>query len=212
MADAGTSRGGRLLRRGAAVLAPVLVAAGLVLGGHGAPVDRGATRSPTVDGPPGALAAPVARRPSGTPAEGLRPRTIVVPALGVRAEVDPIVVAGGALTPPADPRRVGWWAGGARPGATQGTAVVTGHTVHDGGGAFDRLDELVRGDAVVVGAGERRLHYEVASVRVLSRDQLARRHRAVFRQDGSGRLVLVTCEDWDGTAYRSNVVVVAHLR
>jgi hypothetical protein len=31
----------------------------------------------------------------------------------------------------------------------------------------------------------------------------------LFSQEAPGRLVLITCEDWDGTAYRSNVVVTA---
>ena len=31
----------------------------------------------------------------------------------------------------------------------------------------------------------------------------------LFSQDVPGRLVLVTCEDWDGERYLSNVVVVA---
>ena len=54
-----------------------------------------------------------------------------------------------------------------------------------------------------------RVAYEVQSVRVLSRDELAHRSAGIFRQVGEPRLVLVTCEDWDGTAYRSNVVVAA---
>jgi LPXTG-site transpeptidase (sortase) family protein len=189
------------------------VAAGLVVGGStGAPTERPAPHPPAVQAPVGSVAAPAARPPAATSAGGLRPSTVALPALGVRAEVDPIDVAGGTLTPPADPRRVGWWAGGARPGTARGTAVVTGHTVHDGGGAFDRLDELAPGDRVVVASAAQQVRYEVASVRVLSRAELARRHRSVFRQDGPGRLVLVTCEDWDGTAYRSNVVVVARQR
>jgi hypothetical protein len=31
----------------------------------------------------------------------------------------------------------------------------------------------------------------------------------VFAQDVPGRLVLVTCEDWDGSGYLSNAVVIA---
>jgi hypothetical protein len=31
----------------------------------------------------------------------------------------------------------------------------------------------------------------------------------VFRQRGPGRLVLITCEDWNGTTYLSNAVVFA---
>ena len=140
---------------------------------------------------------------------GVRPDTVVVPALDVRADVTPIATQGGALTPPSDPRDVGWWSGGSRPGAGRGAAVVTGHTVHTGGGAFDDLDVLRAGDRVVVMAGRRSVSYDVSSVRVLSRAELARRSSRIFARSGPGRLVLITCEDWDGAAYRSNVVVTA---
>ena len=41
-------------------------------------------------------------------------------------------------------------------------------------------------------------------------DELARHARELFGQDhGRGRLVLVTCTDWDGAAYRGNIVVFA---
>ena len=46
-------------------------------------------------------------------------------------------------------------------------------------------------------------------MRVLAKGELAREAERVFAQDGPPRLVLLTCEDWDGAAYRSNVVVVA---
>lgn len=127
----------------------------------------------------------------------------------MEAPVEPIALRDGSLTPPADPTRVGWWAGGARPGAATGTAVLTGHTVHTGGGAFDDLEVLAPGDAVSVRTAGGPVDYEVRAVRVLSRDQLARRSARVFDQSGAPRLVLVTCEDWDGHAYRSNVVVTA---
>ena len=132
-----------------------------------------------------------------------------MPALHVRADVTPIATRGGALTPPSNPRDVGWWSGGARPGAATGAAVITGHTVHGGGGAFDDLEELEDGDRVLVRAGHRTVSYDVSSVRVLSRAELAQRSAAIFARSGPGRLVLITCEDWDGTAYRSNVVVTA---
>jgi LPXTG-site transpeptidase (sortase) family protein len=142
-------------------------------------------------------------------APGVRPEVLVVPALGVEAPVVPISTEDGALTPPSDPQQVGWWSGGARPGASQGAAVVTGHTVHTGGGAFDDLETLAPGDRVRVRSGGDELAYRVGSVEVLSRDELARRRVDVFGRAGAPRLVLVTCEDWDGTAYQSNVVVTA---
>ncbi len=144
-----------------------------------------------------------------TPAAGVRPEALVVPAIGVQAPVTPIRTEDGALTPPSDPQQVGWWSGGARPGAAEGAAVVTGHTVHTGGGAFDDLDTLAPGDRVLVRSTSDDLAYRVASVEVLSRDELARRSADVFGRTGSPRVVLITCEDWDGTEYRSNVVVTA---
>ncbi|MCP3420395.1 class F sortase [Nocardioides pinisoli] len=159
--------------------------------------------APTGRPEPGSSARPAA------PAAGLRPEVVVVPALGVEAPVTPISIQAGALTPPSDPQQVGWWSGGARPGASEGAAVVTGHTVHTGGGAFDDLDALSPGDRVVVRSGSETLAYRVGTVEVLSRDELARRNREVFGPTGPSRLVLITCEDWDGTGYRSNVVVTA---
>ena len=51
--------------------------------------------------------------------------------------------------------------------------------------------------------------YEVRSVKVISKDELARRAPALFAQTGRPKLVLVTCEDYDRTTghYASNVVV-----
>jgi len=218
VADASRRRRLTGLLLGAAV--PALVVGGLFLAGNGLEVasPTPATGAPTAPPPairvvrPPATAAPaLPTRPSGrgTGGTGVRPDLVVVPALAVRAPVDPISTEDGALTPPSDPQRVGWWSGGARPGSAQGAAVVTGHTVHTGGGAFDDLETLSRGDRVVVRSRASELAYRVRSVEVLSREELARHRVDVFGRTGPARLVLITCEDWDGTAYRSNVVVTA---
>lgn len=190
--------------------APLLVAVGLLLfdgslggaGGDGAPTE-----------PATAVEVRMTRAsPSSAQVAASRGRTPVavsVPALGVDASVSAIQLEGGALTPPADPQRVGWWSEGARPGASTGSAVLTGHTVHTGGGAFDDLEVLVPGDEVVVRTGRGPLAYDVVSVSVLGRGELARRSADIFDQSGPARLILITCEDWDGTAYLSNVVVTA---
>jgi LPXTG-site transpeptidase (sortase) family protein len=104
---------------------------------------------------------------------------------------------------------VGWWSDGARPGAAKGSAVITGHTVHDGGGAFDDLGQLTTGDAVMVTTGRGTIDYVVSSVTTYRKKALAKQAARVFDQSVPGRLVLVTCEDWDGTAYLSNAVVIA---
>ncbi|GAA5105336.1 hypothetical protein GCM10023339_01090 [Alloalcanivorax gelatiniphagus] len=207
-----------LLLTGAAALA--LVAGGLLLAGgalrgdgtstpSGAASGSVAAVSPSPSSPPKSPKSPKSPEPARAADRGSRPEAVLVPSLGVRAPVDGIRTVAGALTPPPDPQRVGWWSGGARPGAPAGAAVITGHTVHTGGGAFDDLETLTRGDRVLVRSGVEVVTYEVASVEVLGRGELARRSASIFGRTGPGRLVLITCEDWDGTEYLSNVVVTA---
>ena len=115
----------------------------------------------------------------------------------------------GVLIPPADPRTLGWWSDGALPGAVRGGALVTGHTVHTGGGQLDDLEQVRRGDQVRVRTDKGVIGYRVTQVRIYRKATLARDAQEVFSQTGPGRLVLVTCEDWDGSRYLSNVVVLA---
>ena len=129
--------------------------------------------------------------------------------LGIDAPVVPIETDGTALDPPDDPRILGWWSAGAPAGAARGSALVTGHTVNAGGGAMDDLERVLPGAEVGVLTTGGSLRYVVTSVRVLDKGTLARRAPELFSQEVAGRLVLVTCEDWDGTGYRSNVVVTA---
>ncbi|WP_262848631.1 class F sortase [Mumia quercus] len=138
-----------------------------------------------------------------------RPRLVVVPALGVEAPVEPMHVVDGVLTPPSPATTVGWWDRSARPGSSKGTVVVAGHTVHQGGGAFDDLGRLVPGDRVVMRTKRAKTRYSVTRVETYDRDTLARKSSRIFRQRGKPRLVLITCEDWDGEAYLSNTVVYA---
>jgi LPXTG-site transpeptidase (sortase) family protein len=142
-------------------------------------------------------------------AEPGAPRRLEVPTLRIDAPVVPISAPGGVLTPPADPQVLGWWADGARPGARLGSALVTGHTVHDGGGAMDDLEQLARGDRVWMRTDRGRIGYDVRSVVVLGKGQLAQQAEQLFDQQVPGRLVLITCEDWNGAEYLSNVVVTA---
>ncbi len=148
-----------------------------------------------------------AATPRPRPVAG-RPVRLRIPALHVDSRVVPVSAAGGVLTPPADPRVLGWWRAGARPGGT-GSVLLTGHTVHTGGGAFDDLGTLRPGDAVVVQTPRGRLGYAVRAVRVYRKAALARQARRLFAQHVPGRLVLVTCQGWNGSGYASNAVVVA---
>lgn len=137
------------------------------------------------------------------------PRAVAVRALGLEATVVPIRSQGQLLVPPDDPTVLGWWSGGAVAGAARGSALVTGHTVHDGGGALDDLELVPVGSTIVVRTDRGPLRYRTTSVEVVGKEALARRAARLFSQDAPGRLVLVTCEDWNGTGYESNVVVLA---
>jgi LPXTG-site transpeptidase (sortase) family protein len=134
-----------------------------------------------------------------------------MPAAHTRAAVVPIDLQGAVLDPPRDYKQVGWWRRSAKPGADHGQTVVTGHTVHTGGGSMNRLDRLRPSQEVDLATRAGTFQYQVDTVEVLSRAQLARRAEELFGQDrGGGRLVLVTCTDWNGSDYESNIVVVAH--
>ena len=137
------------------------------------------------------------------------PQRLRIPALHVDAPVLPVHAPGRTLIPPSDPTRLGWWADGAKPGAERGSALVAGHTVHTGGGALDDLEEVRRGDEIVVRTDHGTIRYAVQSVHVYRKGRIADQAQRLFSQEVPGRLVVLTCEDWDGERYLSNVVVTA---
>ena len=99
---------------------------------------------------------------------------------------------------------------GAAPGEAQGSAVLVEHAVrYKGGGVLDDLGDLSRGDAIEVEGAHSTLTYRVQSVDVLSKDDVARNAEQIFDQTGTGRLVVITCGDFDGTVWRSNIVIIA---
>ncbi len=162
---------------------------------------------PAVDFQP-AETEPEEKPPARKPNAGA-PIRLVVPELGVNAPVIRIAAPDGVLIPPGDPQILGWWRDGAVPGAAHGGALITGHTVHSGGGAFDNLETLETGDRVMVRTAKGRIRYAVTGVTIYRKASLAKDAARVFRQSGPGRLVLITCEDWNGSGYDSNAVVFA---
>lgn len=154
---------------------------------------------------------------SSIPAEALaavpkkkgKVRGVSIPTLNVHADVVPLAMEHGTLTPPADASLMGWWKGGAKPGADEGSVLIVGHTLHNGGGILDRLGEVNEGDEIVVRTKNDEFSYTVRSVRDLSKEQVAKRSSKLFDPDGEAKLVVVTCDDWDGTSFQGNTVVVA---
>lgn len=217
----GQHAGGRRRRLPPALLAAGgLAAAGVVAalvaaasGTEGSP--SAATSSAHASHTPPPTATPTTATPVRTAQRARRlpgagpPRRIVMDSLGIDASVVPVATEGSSLDPPADPQLLGWWSGGAPAGAARGSTLVTGHTVHDGGGAMDDLEDAAVGAEVRVVTDRGSLRYVTRSVQVLDKAALAQRAPRLFSQTVAGRLVLVTCEDWDGSGYRSNVVLTA---
>lgn len=161
-------------------------------------------------GPPPRAAQTPAPTPTAPRLDPAPPRRIVIPALDVDATVvDVAVGADLVLRPSRTPEQVGWWSGGARPGDPAGATVIVGHTVHSGGGALDDLGELRRGAVVSVVTEHGVLRYRVRHVSTYDKAAMAARSAELFERERAPRLVVVTCADWDGEAYRSNVVAVA---
>lgn len=139
------------------------------------------------------------------------PVRLEMPGAATTAKVVPIRLEGSVLDPPRNYTEVGWWTGSAKPGSDHGQTVITGHTVHTGGGSMNRLDRVKPQQEVDVLTRRAVFQYQVDRVDVLSRAQLAARAQRLFGQGhGAGGLVLVTCTDWNGSSYDSNIVVVAH--
>jgi hypothetical protein len=203
----------------------VLVVAGVLLVGSGLVL---ALRTPRADAP--AIGTPVAA--AGTPSSATpEPRTSTAPApaplppasaapvtisLPATREPVPLVPVGvlesGALQLPERPSVLGWFAAGAVPGATTGTAVVAGHvdSAVFGAGPLETLLELGEGDLVGVADASGATHrYAVASRTSYPKSALP---PELFRTDGPPRLALVTCGgafDERTGQYADNVVVIA---
>jgi LPXTG-site transpeptidase (sortase) family protein len=170
------------------------------------------TLTPTPEATQSVDQSEVPLEPAESQAEAIRgPYTLRIPRIGVEAPVVPIESnEDRVLLPPEDPGIVGWWRDGAAPGEPEGSAVVVGHTVrNNGGGVFDEVGTLRSGDTIEVEGSHNALTYRVQSLEVLSKDDFARNAEQIFAQAGPGRLVVITCDDWDGTVWRSNIVTIA---
>lgn len=167
-----------------------------------------------------AQAKPIQRKPS-PPAETASASPTVepsptlgdvlhLPALAVAAPVQLLPeTTSQTLDPPSDYRTVGLWPLGAQPGDERGTAIIAGHTVHTGGGALDDLELLAPDDEIVLERPSGDLTYRVTSVKIYRKATLAQDAASIFSQTVPARLAVVTCEDWNGSVYLSNVVVIA---
>ncbi|NMO90302.1 class F sortase [Actinomycetospora sp. TBRC 11914] len=197
------------LSSGAIVLGLILVVWGFGWALHAALVAADGDRAAL---PPSVPETPRAVTPlPGAPRVLGRPVVLAIPALGVRAPVDPVDAPDGDLRVPDDPDRVGWWREGAVPGADTGTALIAGHvdSAVSGPGALFWLDRLQPGDPVTVTTTSGEADYVVVSVRRYPKADLP---GSVATSAGPAGLTLVTCGgpfDHAAHSYRDNVVVDA---
>lgn len=139
------------------------------------------------------------------------PVRLVVPSLHIDAPIVPIeVTADATLDPPSNPQEVGYWKRSAKPGSLTGQTVITGHTVHTGGGQMDHLGSIRQGATIKIVTPAGTMWYRETQVVVYSKAQLSKHAEELFGQHRQhNRLVLITCTGWTGTEYTSNVVVFA---
>lgn len=115
-----------------------------------------------------------------------------------------------ALNPPANPREVGWWRASAKPGSVNGQTIVAGHTVHTGGGQFDHLGSIKKGAQIKIVRKKRIEIYVATKVVTLTKQQVSEQAKKLFGQHRThNRLVLITCGNWTGREYLTNVFVYA---
>jgi len=139
------------------------------------------------------------------------PLGLIVPDIDLEAKIIPITVDGNrVLNPPADASEVGWWRRSAKPGSTKGQTLLTGHTLHNGGGVMNRLGELRPGSLVQIRTTRSIVDYRATKVFVYTQEELAIHAQDLFGQKRTNnRLVLVTCTGWTGSDYTSNIIVFA---
>ncbi|MER6626989.1 class F sortase [Streptomyces sp. NPDC000987] len=157
---------------------------------------------------------PPALRPLGD----ALPQRIDIPDLGVQA---PVVARGldarGAIDPPPFDQAgaVGWYAGGAAPGAV-GPALMVGHVDTETRPAvFHRLSSLRPGQTIRVVRDDGRIaEFTVDDVQVQARDQFDAQQAYGPRRPGRAELRLITCGgtfDRATHTYTANVIVSAYL-
>lgn len=130
---------------------------------------------------------------SATASEPTTPVSVTVD--GAAAPIDSVATdANGALYPPTDVGRLGWWVDSALPGAGSGSVVVTGHVddARQGAGYAKRFSGLARGALVsLTGKEGKKVDYRVTHTASVGKGVLPTED--LNRLDGPETLILVTC-------------------
>lgn len=150
-------------------------------------------------------------------ADIIAPNRIEIPKIKASAPIVPVgTLANGELQVPLNPRTVGWWQYGAKPGATVGTAILAGHINYAGvTGAMAEIGKLDPGDQVYVfgkqnADNRHEVKFRVTGVRTYHKTHLP--YQQIFDQHSVGRIAIVTCGgpfDASTGNYLDNIVVFA---
>jgi hypothetical protein len=205
-----------LLPLAAALLAAFVGGTGyLMIREPAAPGQAGRFAGPAVstDAAPFAVAADGAADPFGTRAPALTgaPTRLKVDAIDLDTPLETLRLgADGALTPPRDFAKAGWYAGGTRPGDV-GPAVIAGHVDSRRGPAvFYDLRKLTRGDRIEVVRGGRALAFTVVATAWYPKNSFPTDE--VYGPTPDRQLRLITCGgvfDRSLRSYKDNLVVYA---
>lgn len=152
----------------------------------------------------------------GIKGEGKIPVSLEIPKLKKTFNIEKIDLTGPhALVPPDDTETLGWWEKSARPGMLQGQTVYTGHSIHSGKPTvgLNNINLLSLDDTIVVKTKDKSFTYKVYRQEKIGKNDLAQKQIEFFSQVDStrGRLVLITCADWNGTIHETNYFVFANL-
>jgi hypothetical protein len=205
-----------LLPLAAALLAAFVGGTGyLMIREPATPGQAGRFAGPAVstDAAPFAVAADGAADPFGTRAPALTgaPTRLKVDAIDLDTPLETLRLgADGALTPPRDFAKAGWYAGGTRPGDV-GPAVIAGHVDSRRGPAvFYDLRKLTRGDRIEVVRGGRALAFTVVATAWYPKNSFPTDE--VYGPTPDRQLRLITCGgvfDRSLRSYKDNLVVYA---
>ena len=149
-------------------------------------------------------------RPVSTVTTGEGPTHVVIPAIGLSADVGSLgLTPKGYVQVPADAQAVGWYEGSVVPGAP-GASVLLGHTSRTGQAVFNRLHELRAGDTVTVDRADAAVaRYVVDRVASFNRSKFPTTQ--VYGPSSTPVLRLVTCAGLHDGRFTDNLIVFAHL-
>lgn len=191
-----------------AIVAAALVAVATIVVGVAVLVVGGGDEP---DPSPSGLVANDPRPQPASPAAGAvgAPTRLRIPAIEVDAPVVPVgTTAENAQEVPGALDVTGWWREGVQPGAP-GNAVIVGHTASSDDGVFDALVDVTEGDRIVVEGPAGQVTFRVTEVDDVRVEDFASVADDIYRADGPPGLVLLTCGDWNGTAFETTVIVRA---